>query len=146
MTAGAGQITAHAVSSGVAGDADGNGLPDRWEMEHFGHTGVDPNADPDGDGLASLQEYQHGTDPTDFFNGIVPHVEAANGSSPDSSDALVMTIRKPDGTPWPNAPATFQMTAGDRRISATPGGRDYSNTVQVRADSNGVAKAYLEPL
>jgi alpha-tubulin suppressor-like RCC1 family protein len=128
------------------GDTDGNGLPDDWEIANFGHIGVDPNADPDGDGLTNLQEYQQGTDPNDFFNGVVPQVEAANGGAPDSSDALVMTVRKPDGTPWPNAPGTFQITAGDRRISATPGGPNFTSTVQVRTDANGVAKVYLESL
>lgn len=44
-------------------DLDGNGLPDDWEMQHFGRTGVDPNADSDGDGFSNLAEYEAGTDP-----------------------------------------------------------------------------------
>lgn len=44
-------------------DRDGNGLPDWWEMQYFGHTGVDPNADPDGDVLSNLQEYVLGINP-----------------------------------------------------------------------------------
>ena len=43
--------------------SDTNGLPCWWELQYFGKTGVDPNADPDGDGLSNLQEYQWGTDP-----------------------------------------------------------------------------------
>jgi len=53
-------------------DADGNGLPDLWEQHYFGHTGVDPNADPDGDGLSNLQEYQRHTDPTNPQTWGVP--------------------------------------------------------------------------
>ena len=45
------------------GDSDNDGLPDRWEWDNFGHLGVDPNADPDGDGLSNLQECQNNTDP-----------------------------------------------------------------------------------
>jgi hypothetical protein len=45
-------------------DADGNGLPDWWEIANFGHTGVNLNADPDGDGWSNLQEYLNGTNPT----------------------------------------------------------------------------------
>ena len=45
-------------------DADHNGLPDAWERRYFGHIGIEPNADPDGDGLTNLQEFQNYTDPT----------------------------------------------------------------------------------
>jgi subtilisin family serine protease len=45
-------------------DSDANGLPDWWELEHFGHlTGTNPNADPDGDGASNLAEFLAGTDP-----------------------------------------------------------------------------------
>jgi len=39
-------------------------LPIAWQLKYFGHTGVDPNADPDGDGWTNLQEFQNGTNPT----------------------------------------------------------------------------------
>ncbi len=47
----------------AATDSDGNGLPDAWETLHFGHLGLDPNADPDHDGASNLMEYLAGTDP-----------------------------------------------------------------------------------
>jgi hypothetical protein len=43
-------------------DVDGNGIPDAWELQHFGSIGVDPNADYDGDGLTNLEEYQNEVD------------------------------------------------------------------------------------
>ncbi len=54
-------------------DSDGNGLPDLWEQHYFGQIGVDPNADPDGDGLSNLLEYQRHSDPTDPLNWGVPN-------------------------------------------------------------------------
>lgn len=46
-------------------DTDGNGLPDWWEQQYFGHlTGTDPNADPDHDGENNLAEFLAGTIPT----------------------------------------------------------------------------------
>jgi hypothetical protein len=48
----------------VAGaDSNTNGLADAWELQNFGYIGVDPNADPDNDGMSNLQEYRAGTDP-----------------------------------------------------------------------------------
>ncbi len=37
---------------------DGTGMADGWEVLYFGHTGIDPNGDPDGDGLNNYQEFQ----------------------------------------------------------------------------------------
>lgn len=50
----------------VLEDLDGNGLLDAWERLYFGRTGVDPFADPDGDGLNNLAEHKAGTNPNDF--------------------------------------------------------------------------------
>ena len=46
-------------------DADGNLLIDSWEMKFFGHLGLDPYGDADGDGFTNLQEMMAGSDPTD---------------------------------------------------------------------------------
>jgi hypothetical protein len=42
---------------------DTNGLPDAWEIEHFGQAGVDPREDADRDGTSNLMEYLAGTNP-----------------------------------------------------------------------------------
>ena len=42
---------------------DANGLAIDWQMQYFSATGVDPNADPDHDGLSNLKEYQQGLNP-----------------------------------------------------------------------------------
>ena len=40
-------------------------LPENWQLQYFGRTGVDPAADPDGDGLNNLGEYRAGTNPVE---------------------------------------------------------------------------------
>jgi len=44
-------------------DTDGISIPDAWQQYNFGYVGIDPNDDPDGDGLPNLAEYQLHTDP-----------------------------------------------------------------------------------
>jgi hypothetical protein len=45
-------------------DADRDGIPDAWELDHFGNlTTANATSDQDGDGLGDLQEYLAGTDP-----------------------------------------------------------------------------------
>lgn len=71
-------------------DTDGHGLPDLWQKIYFGHLGVDPNADPDGDGLSNLQEFRNHTNPlqadTDA-DGIPDAWEIAHGLDPQFNDA-----------------------------------------------------------
>jgi hypothetical protein len=71
---GNGLITAETVQGTAQGkatfavitdiDADGNGLPDWWELQYFGTTGQNKNADADSDGLTNDEEYQNRTNPT----------------------------------------------------------------------------------
>ena len=44
-------------------DTNANELPDWWETDHFASLGVNPSADPDGDGMNNRQEYLAGTHP-----------------------------------------------------------------------------------
>ncbi len=130
----------------VAADTDGDGLPDEWEQKYFLDEPAAPGGDADVDGLTNLQEFQAGTNPKDFYNGTLPNLENLFNGGPGPNDELAMIVHKPDDTPWPNAPVNFSVSKGQRRISATPGGPDYSYQVQVHADANGRAQVYLEPL
>jgi len=54
---GYGESFAGSLADRCNGDADGDGLPDVWEVTYFGHTYDDGNSERDGDGLTNLQEY-----------------------------------------------------------------------------------------
>lgn len=49
----------------VLADSDGDGMPDWWEDDHFGHpTNELPDVDPDSDEAGNLDEYRADTQPT----------------------------------------------------------------------------------
>ncbi len=69
-------------------DTDADGLPDWWESRYFGSpTAGVADADPDGDWVITLDEYNRGTDPT--VAGMNYHVDPLNGD--DSFDGLSPT-------------------------------------------------------
>jgi phosphodiesterase/alkaline phosphatase D-like protein len=62
----------------TSGSFDGNedGIPDIWQVQYFGTDFssdpiADKDADPDGDGLSNLGEYQAGTSPTDSQSTLI---------------------------------------------------------------------------
>jgi hypothetical protein len=69
-------------------DSDSNGMADWWEIRYFGAIGQNPSADPDGDGLTNLQEYNARTNPlvadtdgdglTDGYEVNVSHTDPTN--------------------------------------------------------------------
>ncbi len=67
-------------------DADGDGLPDAWEIRHFGDTTwSDAEGDPDNDGLTNAEELAHHTIPTEADtdgDGFLDGTEVALGTLP----------------------------------------------------------------
>jgi len=70
------------IPNWTLGDTDGNGLPDWWELKHFGVlTGTNPNADPDHDGASNLFEYLTGMNPTNAVSCF--HITRLTPGSPN---------------------------------------------------------------
>lgn len=130
----------------LAADTDQDGLPDEWELKYFGEDPAAPGDDADGDGQTNLQEFQAGTDPTNFYNGVDPLTETLHGAAEGPNGEIAMLVRKPDGTPWANAPYNFDSSSTRRKLSATPGGPFEVYQMSVRAGADGIARCYLEPL
>ena len=92
------QLDPNVISS--ATDSDGNGLPDPWELYYFGHIGVDPNANPSGDGMNNLYKYSMGLNPlinelnNDKDGDGVPNYKDARPSNP-AIGLLTVTFAAP---------------------------------------------------
>lgn len=60
-------------------DVDGNGLPDGWEMQNFGHIGVNPYSDPTNKGNNILMDYLAGTNPNNASSVFRPQGTYSKG-------------------------------------------------------------------
>ena len=70
-------------------DSNGNGIPDAWEIAHFGVvTNVSNTTDYDGDGLSDYYEWLAGTNPKDDQSCVM--IEEA-GTESDSNRAFFVT-------------------------------------------------------
>lgn len=76
----------------VTDDVDGDGLPDDWEIDHFGDTETSSGGpgDEDEDGFTDWAEYVAGTDPNDEDSFLAVETSA--------SSALGWVIQWPGGT------------------------------------------------
>jgi len=54
-------------------DDNANGIPDWWEIEHFGNLDQKPGADYDSDGLTNIEEYRSHTDPIIENSNVALH-------------------------------------------------------------------------
>jgi len=84
-----------------ANDTDGDGMPDDWEMRHFGDLSRDGRGDFDGDGISDLDEYLNGGDPTriDHAPTTPVIVSPADGSEITvlTPELTIMNSTDPDG-------------------------------------------------
>lgn len=78
ITGPASNITFTIITNMPAADADGDGMPDAWEIQYLGGTNALPTADADGDGLNNLQEFIAGTNPNDPTSVLALTVPSAS--------------------------------------------------------------------
>jgi hypothetical protein len=118
-----------------AGDADGDGMPNDWELSHRLNplSGTDATEDADGDGQSNFAEFLAGTDPRDAEDCL--RVEDAEWiSSPAPTAKLRFSLR-----PGKVYELQFQdaLTAGPWHTLVTVGPEAASRTVEVLDPSVG---------
>jgi formylglycine-generating enzyme len=102
-------------------DADGDGIPDGWMMQHFGHaTGLANDHsraqdDYDGDGMSNLAEYLAGTDPKDTQSYL-----RLTSIFPGGASGVQIT--------WGSA--SSKLYSIQRASALVPGGDSFTNLVE----------------
>jgi hypothetical protein len=121
------------------GDSGQIGISDAWQMEYFGHTGIDPNAlSPGGSGLTNLQAYLYGYNPAIFStngdglsdlvnyqlgyagsntdingDGLTNAEDLALGLDPFDAGVNPVPPTPPTGTPGDTVPPTITLVSPD---------------------------------
>jgi len=138
-------------------DSDSDGLPDWWESLHFGEAEsvTSSSGNADGDGLTNLQEYQQGSDPTNYYSQgsttIVPTLAILSGNNQYAQTGsttiapLVVKVTDASNTPLHNAPVTFTVTTGGGVLASTVGGTILGASYSTTTASDGTATIYLKP-
>ncbi len=86
-------------AASACGDADGDLLPDDWELHFFGDIAQAASDDPDGDGKSNLQEYRDGTDPKLARKWHVAASAVVSGDG-TSWETAFRTIQEGINTAW----------------------------------------------
>ena len=81
-----GPLVGNNITIVMLADADGDGMWDIWETNHFGNVSgtnfslVSPTADADGDGMSNRDEYNAGTNPTNALSLLNIVLTATNAN------------------------------------------------------------------
>ena len=101
-----------------SGDSDSDGLPDEWELQHFGDFNQPADGDFDADGLANLLEYAFGSSPSDSSSINLPRPSIQDGQYLTVSyerltgTELTLTIQfSVDLKAWSSDPAGIQTVS-----------------------------------
>lgn len=132
-------------------DLDSDGLPDDWETALTGNLAslAASGDDPDGDGLSNRQEYEGGTDPNDYYNGVTPVVTLVTGSGQTiyngerTKNPLVFKVTTDGTTPLVGAPLLLEHLELIGSIE-TVDGDTLATALTLKTGDDGLVKVHFK--
>lgn len=104
----------------ITEDGNTNGIPDAWEDRHD-LLGVDPNADPDEDGMSNYAEWRAGTDPTSDLSRFTINAESRRQEQVDVGVAVQWdSVRYRNYSVWKSTNLLENFTRHEQNIICTP--------------------------
>ena len=108
-------------------DSDNDGLPDWWEMQHFGLvTAASEETDNDLDGMSDLEEFLTGTDPRSAADSFIGRVMSDDGTVtltwPSKAGRIYTIETSPDLVHWTPATAEIRGTGSPLQHTLNSGG------------------------
>jgi len=131
-------------------DLDQDGLPDDWERSKATDltTFVGTAGDADGDGRTDRQEFESGSNPLNYYNGLIPVITLVSGGGQSvyngdrTLNPLVFLVT--DGTnPLPNAPVDLNHP-GVLGALETVGGNQLATSLNLRTGTDGKVSVHFK--
>ena len=116
------ELTGMSAGDTFAADGDADGMPDGWEVDHFGSTEAGlPGIDSDGDGVLNGDEAVAGTVPTDDTSFFRIEQVDASGLSWTAVAGRTYSIDWTDDLGQPFVQIASGLTVGSYAVSPQPG-------------------------
>ena len=142
----------HALELFQPNDLDLDGLPDDWELNRVQNLATLAGADDDldGDGLTNRDEFEGGTNPNDYYNGVTPQVALVDGfgqsvyNGQRTERPLVFKVTSDGTTPLVGAPVTLQHLAPLLGSIETVDGDLLATSLTLKTDAEGKVAVHFK--
>lgn len=98
----------------------GKALPSEWQVLNFGSLGIDTEGDPDLDGETNFEEFLNGTDPNDYFNGVIPRLTLLGEGDVRLAPDTIFSLKVQVNGGSANAPISASIRSGSAFLMETP--------------------------